>query len=127
METRQRTFRVYQELVGLLHRAGARILEGTDSPEPQVPPGSSLHHEMELLVESELTSAEVLSPATLSNARILKREDQLGSVEPGKLADLVVLDADPVARIQNSRRIRFVVRGGEVLVPASLMQRVPSV
>lgn len=116
MERRRRTFADYQTLVGMLHRAGVPILVGTDAPEPQVPPGASLHHEMELLVQSGMRPAEVLAAATLGNARALQAEDRLGTVEPGRLADLVLLDADPLTDIRNTRRIRVVLRAGMVAV-----------
>jgi len=82
---RQRTFQKYQDLVGRLYREGARLLVGTDSPEPQVPPGFSLHHEMKLLADSGIPAAEVLASATMNNARVLKQEMDLGSIAPGKL------------------------------------------
>ena len=123
---RRRTFGRYQELVGLLHRAGARVLVGTDAAEPQVPPGGSLHHELALLVESGMSPAEVLAAATLENAKILRQEANLGSIEPGKWADVLVLDADPLERIEHTRRIRHVVRGGLVRSPAEILAaRVP--
>jgi len=109
---RERTFARYQELVGMLHRAGVPILVGTDAPEPQVTPGASLHHEMELMVASGMSAADVLSAATQGNARLLKEEGRLGVIEPGMAADLVVLDADPLADIRNSRRISGVLRSG---------------
>lgn len=112
MATRRRTFANYQQLVGLLHRAGVPILVGTDAPEPQVPPGASLHHEMELLVESGMGAGEVLAAATLGNARALRAEDRIGTVEPGRMADLVLLDADPLTDIRHTRRIGAVVRAG---------------
>ncbi len=116
MERRRRTFADYQALVGMLHRAGVPILVGTDAPEPQVPPGASMHHEMELLVESGMSAGEVLAAATLGNARALQAEDRLGTVEPGRLADLVLLDADPLVSIGNTRRMSAVVRSGVVLI-----------
>jgi hypothetical protein len=121
---RQRTFRTYQELTGLLHKAGVPILVGTDAAEPQVTPGASLHHEMAFLVESGLSPAEVLRAATLGNATILRQQAHLGSIQRGKLADLVLLDADPTVRIDHSRRIRQVVQGGVVHEPAAVMARV---
>ncbi|MBI2795281.1 MAG: amidohydrolase family protein [Gemmatimonadetes bacterium] len=119
---RWRTFGRYQELVGLLHRSGVRILAGTDSAEPQVTPGAALHHELELLVESGMGAADVLASATLENATILGQDANLGAVEQGKLADLVLLDADPLADIRNTRRIRQVIRGGMALAPATIME-----
>ena len=116
MERRRRTFADYQTLVGMLHRAGVPILVGTDAPEPQVPPGASLHHEMEFLVESGMSPAAVLAAATLGNARALQAEDRIGTVEPGRMADLVLLDEDPLTDIRRTRRIRVVLRAGIVAV-----------
>jgi hypothetical protein len=119
---RAEEFRKYQELTGLLYRAGVPLLAGTDSPEPYVPPGASLHQELERLVESGLTPAAALAAATLQNARALRQESNLGSVAAGKLADLVVLDANPVDDIRNTRKIRWVVRGGRMLKPEVVLQ-----
>ncbi len=113
-DARVAEFRKYQELTGLLYRAGVPILAGTDTPEPYVPPGAALHQELELLVESGLPPAAALAAATVNNARALRREADLGSIEPGKLADMVLLDADPLADIRNTRRISAVFRGGVV-------------
>lgn len=118
---RERTFRKYQELVGMLHRAGVPLLAGTDAPEPQVPPGYALHHELELLVESGLSPADALAAATINNSRVLKQDMNLGSIRPGKLADMVVLEADPLVDIRNSRKIHRVIRGGVVLDPAVIL------
>lgn len=123
---RKGEFAKYQELTGLLYRAGIPILAGTDSPEPYVPPGASLHQELEMLVESGLSPADALRSATIVNARALKQQDRLGSIEAGKLADLVVLGADPLASIRNTRSIRMIVRGGRVLDPARVHSAVPA-
>ena len=110
----------------MLHDAGVPLLVGTDAPEPQVAPGASLHHEMELLVEAGMSEREVLTAATLENARILKQEERLGSVEPGRVADLVILDADPLADIRNSRRVSRVVHTGHVLDPETILAAAPT-
>lgn len=125
LETRQETFRKYQQLVGMLHRAGAAILVGTDAPEPQVPPGFSLHGEMEMLVESGLTPQAVLKAATLENARVLKQTDQLGSIEKGKQADMILLRENPLENIRNTRTIERVIRGGHLLDPAVISESFP--
>ncbi len=125
-ESRRKEVKKYQELTGILHRAGVAILAGTDAPEPYVPPGFSLHQELELLVESGLSPAAGLAAATINNARALGQEQQLGTIEPGKLADLVVLEADPTLDIRHSRRIRHVVRGGLVREPGPLLDAVPT-
>jgi imidazolonepropionase-like amidohydrolase len=125
-ERRQREFAKYRELTGLLDRAGVPLLAGTDAPEPYCPPGLSLHQELELLVESGLTPAAALRAATLANAKALKKEDALGSVEAGKLADLVILTADPTADIRNTRKVEAVVRGGLVCDPKRVLAAVPT-
>jgi hypothetical protein len=123
---RRKEFLKYQELTGLLHRAGVPLLVGTDTPEPFVPPGFSLHQELELLVASGLSPAAALAAATINNARALNQEDQLGTVSPGKLADLVILNADPTIDIRHTRQIQAVVRGGVLCDPATILQAVPA-
>jgi len=103
-----------------MHRAGVPILAGTDVGNPFVYPGFSLHDELGLLVEAGLTPAAALRAATLDPARYLGVADSLGSVARGKRADLVLLDADPLADIANTRRIRAVVARGRYLDRAAL-------
>jgi hypothetical protein len=124
-DARRGEFQKYQELTGLLYRAGVPILAGTDAPEPYVPPGFSLLQELEMLVESGLPPSAALQSATINNAAALKQESQLGSIEPGKLADLVIFSADPTADIRNVRQIEKVVRGGIMCEPAQLLKLVP--
>jgi imidazolonepropionase-like amidohydrolase len=123
---RRATFRKYMDLVAMLHRAGVPLLAGTDAPEPQVPPGTSLHHELELLVESGVPAGDALAAATLNNARVLRQEANLGGIRAGKLADLVLLDANPLDDIRNTRRIHRVVRGGRLLDPAAILRSAPT-
>jgi hypothetical protein len=125
LEDRRREFAKYLELTGKLHRAGVPLQAGTDAPEPQVPPGLSLHQELELLVESGLSPAAALKAATLNNARALREEDALGTIAVGKYADIVLLSANPLEDIRNTRRIVSVVRGGHVCQPDELQKRVP--
>ncbi len=125
LEDRKREFAKFQELTGKLYRAGVPLLVGTDSPEPQVPPGYSLHQELEMLVESGLPPAAALRAATLTNATALGEQDRLGSISAGKLGDIVLLTANPLDNIRNTRRIELVVRGGLVCDPADLRSRVP--
>jgi hypothetical protein len=122
---RRRTLAAYQELTGLLFRAGVPLLAGTDAPEPNVPPGLSLHQELELLVESGLTPAAALTAATLNNARALHQTDHLGSITRNKLADIVLLNADPLKNIRNTREIELVIRSGVVSRPTELLKLVP--
>jgi hypothetical protein len=126
LEDRRREFAKFQELTGKLHRAGVPLLVGTDSPEPQVTPGFSLHQELELLVESGLTPAEALRAATLNNAAALRQADRLGTIAVGKLADIVLLSANPLEDIRNTRKIDLVWRGGIPCRPADLIKQVPN-
>jgi imidazolonepropionase-like amidohydrolase len=101
------------------------LLVGTDAPEPQVPPGWSLHHELQLLVESGVPPGDALRSATLLNARVLKQEQNLGSIRAGKLSDIVLLDANPLDCIRNTRKIYRVIKGGQVLDPADILRGAP--
>jgi hypothetical protein len=108
------------EVVGAMQRSGVGILAGTDTSNPFSFPGFSLHDELGLLVQAGLSPAEALQAATLNPARFLGREKDLGTVENGKLADLVLLDANPLEDIANTKRIAAVVYGGKLYPKASL-------
>lgn len=126
VSVREGTWEKYLRLTGMLHDAGVQLLVGTDAPEPQVAPGASLHREMEFLVEAGMPAREVLSAATLENARILKEDGNRGAVEAGLEADLILLEADPLEDIRNTRRIRTVVRAGRALDPAEILAAAPT-
>jgi imidazolonepropionase-like amidohydrolase len=116
----------YEELTGIMYAAGVPLLAGTDAPEPFTPPGLSLLQELELLVKSGLPPAAVLASATIQNAQSLREANQLGSIEEGKFADLVILDANPLADIRNTRKIYRVIRGGNISDPRELLKMVPT-
>jgi hypothetical protein len=97
-----------------LRDAGVRLLAGTDMPLAFMYPGFSLHDELELLVRSGLTPLEALRAATYNPAEYLGALDSLGTVGQGKLADLVLLDADPLLDIRNTRRISTVIANGRL-------------
>lgn len=104
------------QIVGRLHRAGVAFLAGTDAPAGvALVPGVSLHHELARFVAAGLTPLEALQTATVGPARFLGREGDFGSVTAGKLADLLLLDADPTQDIANTRGIRAVVLAGRFL------------
>lgn len=114
-EIGQRMLTNAQRTVAIAHDAGVPILAGTDASDmPYVFAGSSLHDELALLVEAGLTPLQALQTATLNPARFLNRIDDLGTVEEGKLADLVLLEANPLDDISNTRRIRAVVADGRL-------------
>ena len=96
-----------------MHRAGVPLMAGTDTAAGvYVMPGFSLHQELELFVKAGLTPLEALQTATLNPAKFLGRTNDLGTVEKGKLADLVMLDANPLDNISNTQKISAVVLNG---------------
>jgi imidazolonepropionase-like amidohydrolase len=109
-------------MVPRLRAAGVPIMAGTDTPIGLLTPGFSLHEELRMLVAAGMPNAAVLVSATLRPAQFLGIEDQLGTIEPGKLADLVLLDANPLADIAHTRRIHAVIRGGRLFDRAALDQ-----
>lgn len=107
--------------VGAAHRRGVRLLAGTDADAcPECFEGVSLQWELELLVRAGLTPLEVLRMATLDAAATVGAEDNLGSLEVGKLADIVLLDADPLQDIRNTQSIWRVIKNGWVFDPETL-------
>ena len=105
----------YKKLVKDMHSAGVEFLAGTDtSPDNPVPVGIGLHDELELLVESGFTPMEALQTATRNPARYFGTLKDMGTIEPGKLADLVLLYANPLDDIRNTRKISLVVLRGRI-------------
>jgi imidazolonepropionase-like amidohydrolase len=102
----------HSALIAPINRAGVPILAGSDVANPYVYPGFSLHDELGLLVRAGLTPAEALRTATINPARFLGLTDSLGVVALGKVADLVLLDANPLQNIGNTRKIGAVIQGG---------------
>jgi imidazolonepropionase-like amidohydrolase len=113
LPVREKFVRHELEIVARLHRAGVPFLAGTDTPAGVgVVPGFSLHRELERFVAAGFTRLEALQTATVNPAKFLDRLSDLGTVEKGKLADLVLLDANPLEDIRNTRRIAAVVANG---------------
>jgi imidazolonepropionase-like amidohydrolase len=115
----EREFGELVALTRLLHESGVGLLAGTDIAASILYPGFSLHDELVLLVEAGLTPMEALQAATRNPARAMHRDD-IGTVEAGKLADLVVLSANPLADIRNTAKIRAVVFNGQLHDRSSL-------
>jgi imidazolonepropionase-like amidohydrolase len=100
--------------VAAMQRAGVHILTGTDAPLRNSPPGFGLHEEMTLLARGGMSPFEVLRAATIEPARYFGMLDSAGTVDAGKLADLVLLDASPLVEIANIRRISAVIANGRL-------------
>jgi len=103
-----------------MHRAGVEFLAGTDTGNPYCFPGFGLHDELAWLVRAGFSPVQALQAATLNPARFMGREQELGTVAPGKLADLVLLDANPLADIANTRKLAGVVFAGQFYPKSSL-------
>ncbi len=101
---------IAQENLRQLNAGGAVIALGTDQSS-----GPAVHREMELLVNAGISTIDVIKIATLNAAKFLGKEDELGSISEGKLADIVLLDADPVADINNAKMINTVIKNGLVV------------
>jgi imidazolonepropionase-like amidohydrolase len=121
LATRQRFVEKELEVVNAMHRAGIPFLAGTDTPPGvYIFPGFSLHEELQRFVASGFTPMEALQTATLNPARFLGMDDRLGTIEKGKLADLVLLEANPLDDIRNTQKIAAVVVNGRYLSRADL-------
>jgi imidazolonepropionase-like amidohydrolase len=110
-ENRKR-WEMRSQIVGMMHRAGVRLIAGTDMGAVYVIPGFSIHDELQLMVEAGLSTLTALQSATINPVKFLGKEKDLGTIEKGKLADLILLDANPLENIKNTRRIAAVMVNG---------------
>jgi imidazolonepropionase-like amidohydrolase len=114
-ETYKKSFAKMIDFAGLLYRSGLAIEDGTDNMA-----GFALHRELELDVQAGIPANVVLQNATLNAARIMSMDKDLGSITPGKLADLVLVDGNPAANISDIRKTVLVVKDGVIYKPAEL-------
>jgi imidazolonepropionase-like amidohydrolase len=110
----------FTSVISALHRAGITIVAGTD----QVVPGHSLHRELELYVKAGFTPMEAIQAATIVPARVMKLDKEVGTVEVGKAADLIIVDGNPLENISNIRKVQIVVTNGRVYKSAELWESV---
>lgn len=123
LETRKQFVDKELEVVQLLHKAGVPFLAGTDTPPGvYIIPGFSLHEELQRFVAAGFTPLEALQTATLNPARFFQMEDQFGTIEKGKFADLVFLDGNPVDDIRNTQKVAAVVLNGRYFSKADLQK-----
>ena len=112
---RQMLFNKSGELISAMIRAKVPLLAGTDAMDGYVLLGASLHEELGLLVEAGMLPMAALQSATSNAAKFMGKQNSLGTIEVGKIADLVLLDADPLQAIENTRRIHAVIVGGKLI------------
>ena len=120
----EKTFALMQEATYKFFKAGGFLLMGTDSqaaaPDGALP-GWSMHQELEFFVGAGLTPMEALQTATFNNAKVMNQEKDLGTLETGKYADLVILNGNPLEDISQTREIYRVIKDGLVLDPQKLL------
>jgi imidazolonepropionase-like amidohydrolase len=116
----QKVFEKDVAIVGALHRAGVPVVAGTD----QTVPGHSLHREIELYVQAGFTPMEAIQAATIVPARAMGLDKELGTVEPGKRADLIIVNGNPLESIKNIRKVEFVITNGTMYNCAELWRSV---
>jgi imidazolonepropionase-like amidohydrolase len=111
---------VFLKITAALHRAGVPIVAGTDVGVP----GHTLHRELELYVKAGMTPLEAIQAATITPARVMKLDNEVGTIEAGRRADLIVLEANPVENISNIRKVRLVITQGRLFDCAKLWETV---
>ncbi|HEX8772964.1 MAG TPA: amidohydrolase family protein [Pyrinomonadaceae bacterium] len=113
-------FSLALNVVGYLHKIGVPMVAGTD----QVVPGHSLHRELELYVKAGFTPMEAIQAATIVPARAMRMDQEVGTIERGKRADLIITDGNPLDNISNIRNVKSVVTNGEIYDSAQLWEAV---
>lgn len=126
MAEMKRVFPISLKIIGEMRRAGVNFLAGTDVTNIHVVHGFSLHDELALLVKAGFTPLEALQSATIAPARFMEREKELGTIEAGKFADLVLLEANPLDDINHTRKIAAVVINGRYFSKGALQKMLAS-
>ncbi len=119
-DLQERRFAKLLNIAGALHKAGVPVVAGTD----QTVPGHSLHREIELYVQVGFTPMEAIQAATIVPARVMGVDKEVGTVEPGKRADVILVDGNPLESIHNIRNVRYVITGGKMYDCAELWRSV---
>ena len=129
LERRRQRFETFGQVTSAnlktVHGAGITIAMGTDAGNPLTLHGVSVYAEMEAMQAAGMTPMEVLVASTRSGALAMRRLEETGTVEKGKLADLIVVGADPTSDIKNLRQLRYVVKGGVVRAQSELRAAAP--
>jgi imidazolonepropionase-like amidohydrolase len=118
-ETHVRGFSQMLKFVGMVKRAGGRVVVGSHSSVPHAERGWAYQRELEMLVAGGLTPMEALVAGTMENAHFFRIADRLGSIEAGKLADLILIEGDPLKDMAAMRRIKRVMLNGKWVEPSS--------
>jgi len=109
----------FQRMVKAAYDAGVPIVAGTDAIA-----GFAYHRELELYAAAGIPNSDVLRIATLNAAKVMKRDTELGSIAPGKLADLIIVDGNPIERMSDIRRVTYVMKDGAIYDPAAMYKAI---
>jgi imidazolonepropionase-like amidohydrolase len=113
------SYAAFSRMVKAMYDGGANIVAGTDGFS-----GFALHRELELYAASGIPATAVLRIATLNAAKVAKRDKELGSIAPGKLADIIIVDGHPEQQMSDIRRVTFVMKDGRIYDPAAMYSAV---
>ena len=113
------SFQKLLDMVRVLHESGITIVPGTDAMS-----GFGMHKELENYVRAGIPTAEVLKMATLTSAEVTGHKESLGSIEEGKLADLILIDGNPLEEISDIRRVELTIKDGKLYYPAQLYEAI---
>jgi imidazolonepropionase-like amidohydrolase len=131
LERMRRNMRIlHQDIMKSLkwvRNAGIPVVAGSDTGNFLTFPGVSLHREIELLVDSGLSPMEAISAATANAARLLGTEDKIGTVEKGKLADIIIVDGNPTSNISDIRKVETVIKNGQIVDSRKLADKISAV
>jgi imidazolonepropionase-like amidohydrolase len=119
-DVREQVFQKNLAIIGALHRAGVTIVAGTD----QTVPGYSLHREIELYAQAGFTPMEAIQAATIVPARVMGIDREVGTIERGKRADLIILNGNPLDDVRNTRNVEYVITNGVMYNCAELWRSV---
>jgi imidazolonepropionase-like amidohydrolase len=103
------------QLTKMVYDNGVVLLSGSNIPNFDLVPGASLHHELEILVEAGIPPLDIIKIATRNGAQVLGIENDVGTIEPGKQADMIILSGNPVDNISNTKKIEAVINNGQFI------------
>lgn len=116
-DARKLNWAFQKKMAKVLYQKGAKLLAGSDSPAPWVVPGLGLHYELKYMVEAGMSNYDAIKTATRNPADWFGLDYKKGTIEPGKQADLIILNENPLVNIEDTQNIKVVIRNGKLINP----------